>query len=327
MHFGIEDLLITMKRQMLFSRILLLGACALTAGMIHAQAQAPLANSAPSAATPTPLASAIPFWARDKNGVLIPPHDEQATPATPPPPGLYVAMGDSITFGVGVTQNCHAFPAHPVDIAEYCPDGTSYAILAAKALRDAGIAGHFMNLGISGAHVERVISDELPYLPPEATLITLYIGTNDSRGVRDPKVTAAQVATQFETHFDQLLAMIHARAPQARIVLINFPNEKYLAATYHFPDSVVQTFDTTSRLMNAFINSHYPKYAVVDTICNPASYDSRLLWNGGVHPNEAGAAILAQSLVKVLLAKDPLPPPASCQWFDARAAAALATRP
>jgi lysophospholipase L1-like esterase len=184
-----------------------------------------------------------------------------------------------------------------------------------------------MNIGISGAHVERIISDELPYLPPETTLVTLHIGTNDSRAVRDPKVSVAEVVTKFETHFDQLLAMIHARAPRARIVLINFPNEKYLAATYHVASDVLPRYDATSQILDAFIDSHYPKYAVVDTICNPASYDNNLLWNGGVHPNDAGSAILAQSVIKVLLEKHPAPPPTSCQWYDAYTAATLATQP
>jgi lysophospholipase L1-like esterase len=288
------------------------------------------AQTAPTplpAASAIPPAAAIPFWAQDKNGALIPAHDEHAVPATPPPRGLYVAMGDSITFGIGATQDCHAFPAHPVDIAEYCPDGTSYAIRTALALRTAGAAGHFINLGIAGARVERVISDELPYLPAKATLVTLYIGTNDSRAVRDPGVSFDDVVANFETHFDQLLAMIHTRAPRARIVLINFPNQKYLAAGYHVADDVLPRYDATSQTLTGFIDTHYPRYAVVDTICNPASYDDHLRWNGTVHPNDAGADILAQSVVKVVLDKNPPPPPNSCAWFDPRTEANLARRP
>jgi lysophospholipase L1-like esterase len=319
-------MLMTMDRHLFFPAALLLCAYAL-AGCRHNARNNTAAGSAPATAAaataPAQAAGDIPFWARDRNGALTPPHDEHATPSAPAPPGLYVAMGDSITYGVGVTENCHAFPAHPVDIAEYCPDGTSYAILVAKAVRDAGLAGHFMNIGISGAHVERVISDELPWLPPAATLVTLYIGTNDSRAVRDPKVSIAEAVSKFETHFDQLLDQIHARAPQALIVLINFPNEKYLAATYNVPNDVLPRYDATSQILDAFIDAHYPKYAVVDTICNPASYDNSLLFKGGVHPNEAGAAILANLVAKILLSRKPPPPPNSCQWFDVRTAADL----
>ncbi len=322
-------MLIATKQSMLTASAFLVCICALAGCGHRVQAKAAPAVTAPAtpASAPAPVeaasdAGSVPFWARDKEGKLIPPHDAHATPASAAPPGLYVAMGDSITFGVGVTQNCHAFPIYPVDIEEYCPDGTSYAILTAKALRKAGVAGHFMNLGIGGAHVERVISDELPYLPSDATLITLYIGTNDSRAVRNPADSVAQVVSKFESHFDQLLGMIHARAPHARIVLINFPNEKYLAATYHVADDVLPRYDTSSQTLDAFIDSHYPAYAVADTICNPASYDDSLLYKGGVHPNDAGAAILSETLVKVLLAKNPPPPPSACQWFDAPSAVA-----
>lgn len=284
-------------------------------------------NTTEEAPLPLPPAAAkggIPPWAMKENGQIIPRHKEHVKPATPPPSGLYVAMGDSITFGAGASQNCQAFPAHPVDIDAYCPDGTSYAVLVAKALRKNGIAGHFMNLGIGGAHVERVIADEIPYLPSSTTLVTLYIGTNDSRAVRFPKVTVSQVVNQFESHYDELLAMIHRKAPSARIVLINFPNEKYLAAAQHVPSSDLSLYNDTSQILAAFIDGHYPQYPVVDTICNPASYKPSLRSKGTVYPNDAGAAILANSIVKVMLAKTPPPPPKSCQWFNARTAAHLA---
>ncbi len=252
-------------------------------------------------------------------------HDEHARPATPPPPGLYVAMGDSITYGVGASVKCQAFPAHPVDIEEYCPDGTSYAVMTARALRKAGVAGRFMNLGISGAHVEQAIDEEVPYLPADATLVTLYIGTNDSRAVRFPKTAVAEVVDKFEQHFNELLTMIHEKAPKARVVLINFPNEKYLAASYHIPDTVLPLYNETSQILARFIDSHYPRYAVVDTVCMRASYDAGLRYKGTVHPNDKGDAILARRVVRTILAKNPPAPPASCAWYSARTAAALSS--
>jgi lysophospholipase L1-like esterase len=234
-------------------------------------------------------------------------------------------MGDSITFGTGITVNCAAFPTHPVDVEEDCPEGQSYAVLTAKAMRKAGVAGRFMNLGIGGAHVERVIADELPLLPAEATLVTLYIGTNDSRVVKNLKTPIADAVKQYEEHYEQLLGMIHERAPKAKIVLVNFPNQKYLAGTYNLPDAVLPRYDATSQLEDKFIDAHYPKYAVADTVCNPATYDNALLYKGGVHPNEAGAAILAATVINAIL--KPTAPPEHCQWYDAATADALVNRP
>jgi lysophospholipase L1-like esterase len=258
--------------------------------------------------------SAVPKWAQDSNGREIPSHDEHIEPRTPSPAGLYVAMGDSITFGVGVTNACQAFPAYPVDIEGYCPDGTSYPVLAAKALRAAGIAGHFMNIGIGGATVEQVIEDELPYLPATTTLVTLYIGTNDSRKVADLPIPT--VVDRFEKDFDSLLVMIHEKAPAARIVLLNFPNEKYLAASYHVTDEVMARYDQTSQALAAFLNEHYPRYTVIDNICQATSYETDLLYKGSVHPNDTGAAVLAQHLVVAILANQPPPPPSACVWYN-----------
>ncbi len=268
-----------------------------------------------------------PPWAKTSKGDILPPYEGHGKAATAAPAGLYVAMGDSITFGVGVKPNCAPFPTHPVDVDEFCPTGGSYAVQVARALRKAGIAGHFMNLGIGGAHVERVLAEELPYLPAETTLVTLYIGTNDSRVVKNPNHSIADVAAQFEQHFDELLAAIHAKAPKARIVLLNFPNEQYLAATYHVPDDVLPRYSAESQILAKFIDDHYPAYPVVDTICNPDSYDNSLLYEGGVHPNDVGAARLAAEVLKVVLAKKPPAPPRDCQWFHSDTAIAPTVSP
>jgi lysophospholipase L1-like esterase len=230
--------------------------------------------------------------------------------------GLYVALGDSITAGTGVANSCKPFPNHPVDINIYCPSGTSYPILTAKVLRASGVAKKFMNLGIPGATIDRVISDELPYLPANTTLVTLYIGTNDSRQFGTPKYSVDEAVIRYERQYEELLSSIHMQAPQARIVLINIPNEKELGMTYHLTDVVAERFDQTSQRMTRFINGHYPKFAVVDTICDPKSYIVEHRYKGSVHPSELGAADLAKSLLDVLLAATPPAPPSSCQWLS-----------
>ena len=125
-----------------------------------------------------------------------------------------------------------------------------------------------------------------------------------------------------EGHYQKLLQLIHERAPQARIVLINFPNQKYLAAGYHVAEDVLPRYDQISQILASFIDEHYPNYAVVDTICNPASYDQKLLYRATVHPNEAGSEILARAVTEVILAKHPLDPPASCTWYNRAAVTA-----
>lgn len=266
-------------------------------------------------------------WARRGDGTIISEHDEHAVPASPPPAGLYVAMGDSITFGNGVTKNCAVFPIHPVDIDEYCPDGKSYAILVAKALRKAGIAGKFMNLGIPGAKVERILNDELPYLPSNATFVTIYIGTNDSRDVLDLKVPISAVVDRYKQDYLKLLGEIKTKAPQARVVLVNIPNEREIASTYHIPEAVLPRYDATSQLIDKFIDELFPAFTIVDTICDPKSYIVAHRYKGTVHPTDAGAADLAAAIIATSVQNPSPEPPLHCQWFDAASANELRGRP
>ena len=259
-------------------------------------------------------------WAIGRDGKVQPEWVEPGSPKpkTPPPAGLYVAIGDSITFGYGTTKNCQAFPTHPVDVETFCPNGTSYAVRVARKLREDGIAGHFMNLGISGADVSRVIRDELPLLPAEATLITVYIGTNDSRGTT--KYPVETVVKRFETKYAEMLSLIKAKAPKARVVVVNFPNERVLAEEltekYHTPVEALPRFEAVSQQLDTFIDSHFPEYPVVDTICMPESYRTDLLYRMSVHPDDEGSAILAKAVLKVITAAKPAAPPRSCKWYS-----------
>ena len=310
-----------MNRTNIYGLSIIFYLCVILLFPINFQAQ----TSTTPAVSPDATPPAVPAWARRKDGSMAHLGDEHASPQTKQPAGLYVAMGDSITNGTGVKQSCQAFPGHPVDIEEYCPDGTSYAILTAKGLRKGGIAGSFMNVGIGGAHVEKVIAEELPFLPTDATIVSVYMGTNDSRSVRDLKLSIADAVSDFEEQYDKLLAAIHARAPRARIILINFPNQKYLADPKRFGPDITPRFDATSQIEDKFTDDHYPKYTVVDTVCNPATYDPAMIYEAGVHPNEAGALVLARSVLSAVLS--PAPPPQSCPWFDASKAGDLIRLP
>jgi len=268
---------------------------------------------------------AVPAWTKGKQGAAMPAFDEKVTPATPPPAGLYVALGDSITWGRGVTINCQPFPAHPVDIASYCPDGTTYPVLVAMALRKAGIAGHFMNMGISGGTVDTIIANELPYLPAETTLVTISIGGNDSRFVRRKGMTVKDNVKLYEDQYMKLLDMVHQRAPKARIVLVNIPNYGTISklGSRFTSDTAVdqQHFDATSQLMTKFVDSLYPKYAVADTMCQAYSYDMSVHFEGSAHMTEPGYAQMAKSVLSAI--QNPAPPPAKCDHYDAAKADAL----
>jgi lysophospholipase L1-like esterase len=267
---------------------------------------------------PATVPTEKPAWVRSKHGTPFPAHSHPGKAATPTPPGVYVAIGDSITFGTGITDTCSTYPDHPVDIEEFCADhfGKSYPERVAYALRDAGIAGRFMNLGIGGATVGQVLKEELPWLPPDATVITLYIGTNDLRLVESHKLALDTTMQLYEKGYKMILDYLHQKVPNAKVVLVNVPNQKMLNGTGQYQPDQLAMLDKTSQLGDTFIDAMYPKYAVVDTICQPYTYDLALQFNGGVHPNDAGAAPLADLIVKGMEAKTPPAPAKTCTWFN-----------
>lgn len=300
------------RRCYFYSVALLIGA-----GMAAISGYGQTTSTVPPLLVPDPI---VPPWAVRTGR---PPIEEWKEPGNPkvktaPPPGLYVAIGDSITFGYGTSRNCQAFPATPVDIDAFCPDGTSYATRVAKGVRDASIAGHFMDLGINGADVSRILRDELPLLPADTTLITIYVGTNDSRGVT--KYPVETVVEKFKTKYEEMLTAVHKKAPNARVVLINFPNERVLGeelmATYHTPPEALPKYEVVSQQLDSFINSHYPQYPVVDTVCMPDSYNVSMLYRLSVHPNDEGAKLLAKAVLRVIESPDPPAPPKSCKWLS-----------
>ena len=266
---------------------------------------------------PDSVPTVKPVWVRTKHGQPYPPHPIPGTPATPPPPGLYVALGDSITQGTGITDTCGGYPDHPVDIDAFCaaPHGKSYSERVARELRAKGIAGMYMNAGIGGATVTTVIEDELPWLPANATIITLYLGTNDTRAPFTRKISPEETLAKFKKGYKIILDYIHKTAPQAKVYLVNVPNQKFLDGIGNMKD-YLDVFEKTSTAVDTYIDSLYPQYPVVDLVCLPTTYDMSLQFAGSVHPNDEGAAPLAAAITQVIEAKKPSPPAASCTWFN-----------
>lgn len=120
--------------------------------------------------------------------------------AAPPSPqastgGLYVAIGDSITFGYGLDA----------------PGRDAFPYLVARKL---GV--HVLDLGIPGVDARGALALESPRVPRSATIVTIFIGTNDADRIRRGTFTQAQ----FRSTYRDLIAKAHAAAPNARIYLL-----------------------------------------------------------------------------------------------------------
>ncbi len=109
--------------------------------------------------------------------------------------GLYVAIGDSITFGYGLGA----------------PGRDAFPYLVAQRL---GV--RVLDLGISGVDARGALAFETPRVPRSATIITIFVGTNDADRIRRGTFTDAQ----FRSTYRDLIAAAHAAAPFAQIYLL-----------------------------------------------------------------------------------------------------------
>src|SRR5262245_34384767 len=111
--------------------------------------------------------------------------DAPTSPSGPPTAGStirYTPIGASDVTGVGSSPPCLPYTD--------CPNGTGYAWVAARQLRSQGFTVTTTNFGIPGAVISRAFQDlgrqyghetfgnfidqEMPFVPSDATLVTIF---------------------------------------------------------------------------------------------------------------------------------------------------------
>jgi acyl-CoA thioesterase I len=209
--------------------------------------------------------SLIPIWRRLAAAALILSAVALAGPAFADTKIL--ALGDSLTAGYGLNQ------------------GEGFADQLQTAFRKMGRPVTVINGGVSGdtsagglARIDWALGDQ-----PQVVIVEL--GANDMlRGV-DPNSTKANLAAIIEK----------AKASGARVLLCGMKAQRNLGADYVaqfdaiYPDLAKQEGITL-----------YPFF--MDGIIQPdGSADRALLQGDGLHPTEAGAALIVQRLMPVLL--------------------------
>ncbi len=265
----------------------------------------------------------------------------------PSPPTLtrYVALGASDAVGFNASVSCDG-PANaagtrpqrsdPLD----CPNGTGYVPRLACLLPG---PVELINLGRSGAVISpaiqslregipaNLLQDQVPRISPDATLITIWIGGNDTNAIafaaaqlalqgRDPLPFIEQQIQQFAADYQTLLQAVRARAPQARLVVANLPNFAQIPLGQQQPGNVRQllsriSLGLTQRAINPLSQQGIP---VVDLLCDPRSYSRDSFFPGpladGFHPNDRGYADLAAAFLRAL--QQPTPPQTRCPPFS-----------
>jgi len=255
--------------------------------------------------------------------------DKVRSPAAPSPPTTvtvpapdapiqYTALGASDANGVGASVTCAPLLA--------CDHGTGYVPTLARQLRGSREVT-LMNLGIPAAvlspaietiarqHGREVtgnfIEREMPFVPRDATLITISGGANDVNAVGDAMLdgaaganVAGYIDTQaraFGADYDRLVRGVRSRAPGGFIIILNVPNLAAMPYATRYPlehRRVLQSIAVAfSREANRQAGSGI---VVLDLMCDPAMYAPASFASDGFHPNDAGYAHIATRLAAIV---------------------------
>ena len=199
-------------------------------------------------------------------------------PQKPRPWARYVAIGDSLSEGLG----------------DPLPGGDlrGWAVLLAEHLRQASPDMSFTNLAVRGYRARDAIGRELPEaIALQPDLITLFIGGNDV--LLTPRLDRARFADEL----DQLLAPF--ADPSVAVVLSTLPD---LAAVSPLPPPLRGKLRRRVETVNEVIRQAAHRY---DTVLLDAWAEPRIrghaMWSfDRIHPSAAGHRLIAASVAELL---------------------------
>jgi lysophospholipase L1-like esterase len=205
-----------------------------------------------------------PAWLLTLALLLAAPLQPARAVASSHSPAVYVALGDSLTFGLGADHP--ASDSYPVLLARHLPPGS-----------------HLHNLGIPGITVADAIDQELPAaLASHPTLATVWLGLND--------ITISTAPADFSAGLARVLGAL--QRADAKIFVANMPNPRIVPITALNPD------DHLTRKYNSLIAAIAPRYGatVVDiyTQTNAIWGVPALLTDDDVHPTTRGYTVIAR---------------------------------
>jgi lysophospholipase L1-like esterase len=215
--------------------------------------------------------------------------------------GVYLALGDSIAFGIGASD----------------AERTDYVALVAEGLRDRfGDALEVETLAVPGHTTQDLIDEQLEpavtrLRQGDVRLVTISIGGNDLnqyaahaacvQDPTDPECPLVAGLQEVEARLDQIVAALREAGPETALVVVVYPN--LFSGTGHPLEGVAtQAFD----LLDEVIVRVAQRYDAL--IADPrATFEGRaddlthlLDPSPDFHPNDAGYRLIAQAILDVL---------------------------
>jgi lysophospholipase L1-like esterase len=148
------------------------------------------------------------------------------------------------------------------------------------------------------------LDSEVPFVATDATLVTVFAGGNDVNTVGaaveagyggvDPLGYVITRSEGFGRDLKKMMDGIKARAPRARVVVLNLPNLAGLPYASGYSTTRKKALQDIAVRFSAEINKLTAQGAtVVDIMCDSGFYQASRYSSDGFHPNDAGYARMA----------------------------------
>jgi lysophospholipase L1-like esterase len=207
----------------------------------------------------------------------------------------------------------------------------------------AGKTVTLQNLGVPGATLSRTmqdignqvhhgvavnfVADEMPFVKTDSTLVTVFAGGNDANaladgaaaglGGADPTAWLNTEIQGFGRDMTTLVAGIHARAPKARIIILNLPNLAALPYASGRSASDKRVLQMIAVGLNAQVNTMIAQGAtVVDMMCDSRLYNPAIFSSDGFHPNDTGYSLFADLIYAAAATTSSTAPQSSCAFMS-----------
>jgi lysophospholipase L1-like esterase len=254
-------------------------------------------------------------------------------PITPGSTVYYTAVGASDAIGYGSSVVCAPYAVN-------CTNGMGYVQVVVRELEAQKSTVTLTNLGLPGAVIGPdfvtlgtqygllfpgdFIDSEMPFVPRNSTVVTIFAGANDvdtvmaaidgGAGGSNPVGFAAQEINAFGTDYATLLSGIRSRAPSAYLVAINLPNfaaipmtSGYSLERKQFVQKLSVGFDL--QVINPLASQGV---VVIDLLCDSRFTNPAIFSSDGFHPNDTGYAILASMVMQALTTTNYPAPVGTC---------------
>lgn len=181
---------------------------------------------------------------------------------------VYTALGASDAVGIG------AFP-----ISE------GYVFLLRGQMLTVKAEVELHNLGINGARMEAFLAEELaPAIASDPDVVTLWVGSNDVIGGRDPK--------DFRAGLDTILSELRARtSAQVFVGDLADLSKAPLYRTFPDPDVTTARVDAFNAEIRASVAAHG---AFLVPIATQLPLDDATFSIDGFHPSNRGHVLLCE---------------------------------